>query len=227
MRDISKFLLLAFFCLCCNHLQTSAQRFTDREKRIIERSDSVMYVTTIFDASDWFRLIAPSEEIPLEEVNGKELKRLISLMRSTVTSEEQDGVGIAAPQVGINRRLVVLQRVDKPDKPFEAYVNLRIDRLAGNKVEGKEGCLSVPGFSGLVERSDTIEVSYLDTETMQRVGERVSGFAAVIFQHEADHLDGTLYTMRAKRIWRNEAWQKEIDRHRRQGAYRKPSWWED
>ena len=105
------------------------------------------------------------------------------------------GVGIAAPQVGINRRLIMVQRFDKENKPFEFYYNLVIKEKRGEKVVGWEGCLSIPAGYGQVARWQDIDVEYdvLNGDKTERKAERIEGFTAVIFQHETDHLDGILF----------------------------------
>ncbi len=105
------------------------------------------------------------------------------------------GVGIAAPQVGINRRVIMVQRFDKKEKPFEFYYNIEIKKTYGEKVVGWEGCLSIPAGFGQVERWQDIDIEY-DTEVdgkIVRKSENIKGFTAVIFQHETDHLNGILF----------------------------------
>ncbi len=105
------------------------------------------------------------------------------------------GVGIAAPQVGINRRLIMVQRFDKEKKPFEFYYNIEIKKTYGEKVVGWEGCLSIPAGFGQVERWQDIDIEYdaeVDGKTVRK-SENIKGFTAVIFQHETDHLNGILF----------------------------------
>ena len=102
--------------------------------------------------------------------------------------------------MGLNRRVVAVQRFDKAGAPFEVYPNIQVDSLYGEKVLGPEGCLSVPGLRGDVLRYQNIMISYMDPETMEVVRDTVSGFTAVIFQHETDHLEGILYTDRAENV---------------------------
>ena len=111
----------------------------------------------------------------------------------TVTSPEQDGVGIAGPQVGIGRRIVAVQRFDKEGEPFEVYPNIRVTAKRGSPEPGPEGCLSVPGRRGDVLRWQDIDIAYTSPRTGRDTTETVKGFTAVIFQHETDHLDGVLY----------------------------------
>ncbi|MBQ9529504.1 MAG: peptide deformylase, partial [Bacteroidales bacterium] len=119
---------------------------------------------------------------------------LSSKLIATVTSPEQDGVGIAGPQVGLSRNVIAVQRFDKEGEPFEVYPNIRITAFRGEMEPGPEGCLSVPGRRGKVLRWRDIDISYTSPETGQEVSERIEGFTAVIFQHETDHLQGILYT---------------------------------
>ena len=114
-------------------------------------------------------------------------------MVATVTSPEQDGVGIAGPQVGLSRNIIAVQRLDKEGEPFEVYPNIRITAFRGEQVLGSEGCLSVPNCRGKVLRWRDIDISYTSPETGKEVTENIKGFTAVIFQHETDHLQGVLY----------------------------------
>lgn len=108
---------------------------------------------------------------------------------------DEQGVGIAAPQVGINRRLIIVQRMDKENNPFEYYYNIVIKEKRGGKAVGWEGCLSVPAGFGKVERWQDIDIEYdaLEDGKLVRKSENIKGFTAVIFQHETDHLDGILF----------------------------------
>ena len=120
------------------------------------------------------------------------LKDLIADMFETLTAS--DGVGLAAPQVGILKRVVAVQRYDKEGAPFEVYPNIRITEYSAEKQTGREGCLSVPDTSGIVERAQSVVISYTCPQTLKTVNDTVQGYTAVIFQHETDHLDGVLYT---------------------------------
>ena len=113
-------------------------------------------------------------------------------------------MGIAAPQVGINRRVVWVQRLDKEGEPFECYENIQIDSLFGEMVLLEEGCLSVPPLRGRVPRHKGVIISYL--RNGQKVTETVEGYTARIFQHECDHLDGILYIDRADTVFTHTSW---------------------
>ena len=173
--------------------------FTAREREVIENSDSLMYVTVLPQDSTILR--TPSIDFGEKELESPLLQTLLKKMLYTVQDPSQDGVGIAAPQVGINRRAVCVQRFDKEGEPFECYVNIRIDSLAGEKVQGREGCLSVPDLWGLVTRPSVAYISYQQAGQKERRSERIEGFTAVIFQYECDHLDGILYIDRADSLF--------------------------
>lgn len=174
--------------------------FTPEESGLVENADSVMRVLTVADTTDLKVLRSLSIGLSAADLRSETYRRLEELMVATVTSPDQDGVGIAAPQVGLSRRVVAVRRFDKEGAPFEVYPNIQVDSLYGEKVLGPEGCLSVPGLRGDVPRYQNIIVSYMDPETLGEVRDTVSGFTAVIFQHETDHLEGILYTDRAENI---------------------------
>lgn len=118
------------------------------------------------------------------------VRHLAERMRATV--EAAPGVGLAAPQVGISRRMVWVQRLDKEAKPFEIYVNPTIVRRSEQTEIGWEGCLSISAGYGQVRRAVWVELQW-QTLDGSRVRERIEGFVAVIVQHELDHLDGVLF----------------------------------
>jgi peptide deformylase len=117
-------------------------------------------------------------------------------------------VGIAAPQVGILRRLVAVQRFDKEGEPFEFFVNPEIVEMGDEWAVGGEGCLSVPEISGSVERAQSLVLRYRDAEFVEHT-EHIEGFTAVIFQHEIDHLNGTLFI--DKMLPEDELVEEELD----------------
>ena len=121
-------------------------------------------------------------------------------MISTVTDSSQDGVGLAGPQVGINRRVVAVQRFDKEGEPFEVYANISLEPIGKEMAEGEEGCLSVPGLSGTVSRYKSVRITYTDPSTLEIKSEEINDFTAVIFQHECDHLEGILFIDKATKI---------------------------
>ena len=168
--------------------------WSDSESRLIMEGDGLMRVLTVDDPADSLILREPSAMMSVEDLKAPEYEALARRMVITVTDPSQDGVGIAGPQVGILRRVVAVQRLDKEGEPFEVYPNIRIVAFRGEPVSGPEGCLSVPGRRGKVLRWRDIDIEYTSPKTLQDTLETVQGFTAVIFQHECDHLDGVLYT---------------------------------
>jgi len=164
------------------------------EKELIMSGEGTMRVTVVSDEKDLAVLRKPVSDIPVELIGGEVCKRLAARLVATVTAEE--GVGIAGPQVGLSRRIVAVQRFDKEGEPFEVYPNVRITATRGEKEAGPEGCLSVPGRRGDVLRWRDIDITYTSPETLSDTTETITGFTAVIFQHECDHLDGIIFTDR-------------------------------
>lgn len=170
---------------------------TTEEIKLIDESPEVMRILTIDNADDLAVLRSPSRDFSLADIRTEEYGKLASKLITTLQSTD-GGVGLAAPQVGINRRVVAVQRVDKEGEPIEVYPNIRIEEFRGDLQAGPEGCLSVPDRRGEVLRCQDITIVYTDVNSdsagqPREVREDVSGFAAVIFQHELDHLDGVLY----------------------------------
>ena len=125
------------------------------------------------------------------------LRRLAADMRETML--DAPGVGLAAPQIGVLRRLIVVHVPaghDEDDDPEVnlALVNPEIVRAVGRQV-GPEGCLSIPGWYGDVPRSDAITVKALDLDNKD-VRLKAHGYLARVIQHEIDHLDGVLFVDR-------------------------------
>lgn len=168
-------------------------RWTAAERSLIEEQPDVMRVLTVEDEAGLAVLRMPCRDLSPRELADPLYAKLAAKMVATVTSPEQDGVGIAGPQVGISRNVVAVQRLDKEGEPFEVYPNIRIVATRGEQVPGREGCLSVPGRRGQVLRYQDIDISYTSLETGKTITETVQGFTAVIFQHETDHLKGVLY----------------------------------
>ena len=201
-------IIMAFMGISCKQSECCGD-FTEAEKALIHGTDSIMRVLTIEDGKDHDILRSACTDFSREALLSDEFTRLSELMVATVTHPSQDGVGIAGPQVGLNRRVVAVQRFDKEpvesngrtDHPFEVYPNIRLVWTSDSKEMGPEGCLSVPNRSGDVLRSTEIVIEYADIKKLKEenpdeipmIKDTVSGFTAVIFQHEIDHLDGILY----------------------------------
>lgn len=124
------------------------------------------------------------------------LKELIENMFETMI--HADGVGLAAPQIGLPVRVVTIDldvmSEDLPEfKDFrKAYINAHILESGGEEITMEEGCLSLPGIHESVKRFDKIRVKYLDTDLNEH-DEWVEGYLARVMQHEFDHLDGKMF----------------------------------
>ena len=187
---MKKLLILSAVCLAL----ASCAAWTEEEKSLIGvASDGVMRVLTVDDHADSLLLRTPSADLSSAALKSPQFAALAERMVATVTSPEQDGVGIAGPQVGLLRRVVAVQRFDKEGEPFEVYPNIRVIRTRGEMAPGPEGCLSIPNRRGDVMRYQDIDISYTSPFTLKDTVETIQGFTAVIFQHETDHLDGVLY----------------------------------
>lgn len=190
---ISLLLLLLMGC--------SSGGWSPQERAIINGANySRMSVLSVENPIDSLTLRTSSAPLSKEELLAPEFGRLVASMIESVNNPQNEGVGIAAPQVGILRRVVVVQRLDKAAEPFEVYVNPQITHYGEELSSGSEGCLSVPNRRGEVRRSQAITITYNHPTTFEPCEEHIEGFVAVIFQHEIDHLDGILYTDRADSI---------------------------
>lgn len=140
-----------------------------------------------------------------------ELNNLIVDMIETM--REAPGVGLAAPQVGVSRRVIVVEfgEEEDPEAPQKLYVvvNPEIVRFSQETIEGTEACLSIPGLAGAVERSEEITVKGLNRQG-KPIRIKASGWLARIFQHEIDHLDGILFVDRAEDVWKVEEGQGQV-----------------
>lgn len=174
---------------------TGKDVWTSQERELINAQEEIMRVLTIDSEADSLILRQECKDISEQELLSPLYEILARKMVKTVTSPEQDGVGLAAPQVGLSRRIVAVQRFDKEGEPFEVYPNIRIIARKGEQEWGAEGCLSVPDRREDVLRYQDIDISYsiIEEGVMKEKTETVKGFTAVIFQHECDHLDGVLY----------------------------------
>ena len=169
-------------------------QFTTEELELINAFDADVPFRVLQTTNSEDLKILKTQSTEINSIN-LDLAHLIQRMHATVTSENSKGVGIAAPQVGINRQVILVQRVDKEDKPFEFYINPRIIWQSEILREGDEGCLSIPDVYKSVKRSLVITIEFQNLEN-EIFSETLEGFVAVIFQHEIDHLNGILFTDR-------------------------------
>ncbi len=143
---------------------------------------------------------------PLPGVDD-ETRRLIRDMFDTMYQE--DGVGLAAPQVGVSQRVIVVDPREADAKPL-GIVNPVIVEATDEVDRGEEGCLSIPGLKDIVERAASIVVEGLDADG-QPLRLEAEGLLARVLQHEVDHLDGVLFVDRVSPLKRKmllKRWQK-------------------
>ena len=110
--------------------------FTKEEREIILSQGDIMRVLTVSDTADSLVLRSMSRNIPVQEIGGSVYEALASRMLATVQAPEQNGVGIAAPQVGISRRIIAVCRIDKEGEPFEIYPNIEITAFSDSLSRG-------------------------------------------------------------------------------------------
>ncbi|MBY5161226.1 peptide deformylase [Salsipaludibacter albus] len=144
-------------------------------------------------------LRAGTREVTRDELASSEVQRLIDDLVATM--RDADGAGIAAPQVGSDLRIAIAEVSPetanrrypyKPPIPLTVLVNPRLRPVGEETVAINEGCLSVPGLRGVLERHVTVEVTWWDRDGIEHVEER-RGLTAGTFQHEVDHLDGRVF----------------------------------
>jgi peptide deformylase len=140
---------------------------------------------------------------PITRIND-ETRELIDNMVETM--RVAPGVGLAAPQVGVSKRVIVVEYTtneEDEEAPKKLYmiINPELKVLDENTEMGEEGCLSLPGLLGEVDRALKVYVKGLNRQGNQ-IKIKADGWLARIFQHEIDHLDGIVFTDRASRIWK-------------------------
>ena len=157
-----------------------------------------------------------THEVPLPDIKSSHIRALIDDMKKLLSKEEY-GVALAAPQVGESVRIFIVSgralardsrnAPDEPEKKEEApavadqvYINPEMTKLSRTRKQKHEGCLSIRGKWGEVPRAEKATVRAYDEHGM-RFTRGASGFLAHVFQHEMDHLEGILYTDKAKTLY--------------------------
>lgn len=142
---------------------------------------------------------------PVERFDTPELHALVADMEETML--HLDGAGLAAPQIGVDLRVVIFGFEDNPRYPdvgmvpYTVLINPRLAQLGETQEEGWEGCLSVPGLRGQVPRWRALRYTGFD-QFGRAIDRSVDGFHARVVQHECDHLDGILYPERIRDLHR-------------------------
>lgn len=162
-------------------------------------------------------LRSAAEAVPLAEVSTERIKRLLADMKDTLASSD-DGVGLAAPQIGAGLRVFLVSEEAKiideaakapnvakaaKEREYSVFINPTLKKRARQKTVMFEGCLSVPGKVGEVTRSEKVRLEWYD-EGGRRHERGFTKFLARVIQHELDHLDGVLIVDRTKKLMRTD-----------------------
>ncbi len=139
------------------------------------------------------RLRIRSSPVEVSAIASERMQTFFKELTETMNLER--GVGIAAPQVGIHERVIIVDT----GSGVHTFVNPEIIDRSHRTVNSEEGCLSVPGVWGIVKRNKTVKVKALNKDG-QPVELDVDGLTAIIFQHEIDHLDGVLFIDRVEKF---------------------------
>ena len=187
------------FCSCSSsrfaNKSVAKNSYSKEEMKYISNGtkDQPMRVFLTTNESDSLLLRKKSQYIH-PAPNDKILTLFIDRLLSTVQDSMSLGVGIAAPQVGVLKNIIWVQRFDKEGFPFEVYLNPNIIQYTDKKQPCPEGCLSIPNKKATNQnRAYAILLEY-DTPIGEHKVEMIEDFTAVIFQHEIDHLNGILFT---------------------------------
>ncbi len=148
-----------------------------------------------------------ARSVALEEIGSERINQIIADMKAAM-AEQKDGIAIAAPQINVALRIFVVsdKLLGMADKTYKSdgndlvFINPEIVKTSREKKEVEEGCLSVRWYYGKVKRATKVTLSAYN-EKGEKVERGARGLLAQIFQHECDHLNGILFTDKAKEIW--------------------------
>jgi peptide deformylase len=140
----------------------------------------------------------PSKEISIDEIGSPRINQLIADLKDTM--KHNQGIGIAAPQIGVNLQICLINLPENPARYPEAkgsnqeyiLINPKITILNSELIGCWEGCLSVPNLKGFVQRPKKIKVDFFD-RLKSKQSLVIDNFLSIVFQHEIDHLNGVLY----------------------------------
>lgn len=179
-------------CSSLSQTQTNQNIFTKSEQELIlsGQISEPMRILQITQPSD--SLILRTQSLGFQvQADNTVLNYLAD--RMLVTLQNSKGVGIAAPQVGVLKRIIWVQRLDLEHEPFEVYYNPEIKKYSDMKQDVREGCLSIPDYRGTTQdRAYAVFIEYDDRKGNHKC-EMVEAFTAAIFQHEIDHLNGIMF----------------------------------
>lgn len=168
----------------------------------------------------------PAKEVPLKDITSSPIQRIIHDMSDTLR-DSHDGIGIAAPQIGVSLRIFVAseealaidsgkhlvsamsaEREEEKSRSKEEwrhliFINPKLLKASRKKLEDSEGCLSVPHVFGTVSRAEKVKIAAYD-ERGKKFDRGATGLFARLLQHEMDHLDGHLFLEKAHKMYRIE-----------------------
>jgi peptide deformylase len=195
MKNCINLIVILLLVTSCGTSKTKVTKnFSSKQVGVIMHGNALepMRVFKINNTQDSIVLRSKSAYVK-PDVNDLVLKQFTERLFATVRDSMSMGVGIAAPQVGILKNIIWVQRFDKDEAPFEVYLNPIITNYSDIKQTRREGCLSIPDRAEVLNsRSKSITIEY-DTMEAKHVVETITDFTAVIFQHEIDHLYGILF----------------------------------
>lgn len=195
MKNCINLIVILLLVTSCGTSKTKVTKnFSSKQVGVIMHGNALepMRVFKINNTQDSIVLRSKSAYVK-PDVNDLVLKQFTERLLATVRDSMSMGVGIAAPQVGILKNIIWVQRFDKDEAPFEVYLNPIITNYSDIKQTRREGCLSIPDRAEVLNsRSKSITIEY-DTMEAKHVVETITDFTAVIFQHEIDHLYGILF----------------------------------
>ncbi|PLW92565.1 MAG: peptide deformylase [Marinilabiliales bacterium] len=182
---------LLFFS--CNDKETGTLDFSLNDIELITSggADDMMRVYNYWIYSD--SLVLRSFSSDITNFKSPYLDLLISRMLKTVKNPQNPGVGIAAPQVGINKRVIWVKRYDLSGNPFQCYLNARITQYSDTVKLRPDGCLSIPGVSASSYRAIWVDIEYNLADGSHYTERITHEYTAHIFQHEIDHLNGVVF----------------------------------
>jgi len=205
MRNLFLIISIGLFLTSCG---TTKKGAANKRSRIFSKKEITRILSGEVDAPMRVFLIThPEDSIVLRtkstdfvvNLNDKILTHFTERLLTTVRDSATRGVGIAAPQVGILKRIIWVQRLDKENEPFEVYYNPYIKQYSEMKQDVLEGCLSIPNTRATTtDRAYAVFLEYDDRQGNHKC-EMVEAFTAAIFQHEIDHLEGIMFTDHLKK----------------------------
>jgi peptide deformylase len=146
-----------------------------------------------------------ADEVTAEDFSNGTVAKIVKDLQAAIKTYDVDGyaaVAIAAPQIGVSKRIFIIEDQSERDDalPSMVVVNPHFTKLSKKTHEVGEGCLSIPDTYGIVLRHKNVTLVGLD-ETGKTFTRGAGGLLAQIMQHETDHLDGILFTDRAEKVW--------------------------